>query len=359
MKKHVPEGVASKEEQLVSLLQSLLGHECFGRLRGKWGRSVREVIENLLDQADSPNDFCDLWDQFTADVRVVGNMLAKYRRDGWKFAEEEMLTALIYGGKHLLPGEKIPSQKTIPVTILMLDPERTLRMIHWVMGGGDMDMYYVMEKGEYKNPLVQKLFESFPSLKEYVGQFREVDAALIAALYRDVMEHFPEYRDMQGRRLKLDADPERLSSFTNVLMKVWDEMQHVSVDSFGFVVFGKQDEVLRRFSRDKQKRIATWQLHLPRSLLTEAKKKQVSFADQFAQQSADRFPRLHLDIGFFPEAEHARWTELYPNMTSRGVAYGLGVMAAVGGMRKTQLTETAFPVTNPKKPEELRFWLEG
>lgn len=359
MKKHVPEGVASKEVQLDTLLQSLLGHQGFSRLRGKCGRSVSEVIENLLEKADSPNDFCNLWDQFAADVRVLGNMLAKYRRDGWAVAEKEMFAALTYyGGKHLLPGEKIPAQKTVPVTVVMLDPERTLRMIHWIVAGDNMDMYYVMKKGEYKNPLVQKLFESFPSLKEYMGQFREVDAALIAALYRDVMEHFPEYREMQGRRLKIDADPERLSSFTNVFMHVWDEMQHVSVDSFGFVVFGKQNEVLRRFSREQQKRIGTWQLHLPRALLTDSKKAQVSFADQFAQQSAShRFSRL--EIGFFPEAEHARWTELYPNMTSRGIAYGLGAMAAVGGMRNTQLTETAFPVTNPKKPEELRFWLEG
>lgn len=358
MKKQVPEGVASKEEQVVALLQALEGHEIFARRRGNCGWGGLGLVDHLIDKADSPTHFCELWDQLTADLRVLGNMLAKYRRDGWAFAEDELSAALARGNEHLLPGETAPIQETTPVTVVMLDPARTLTMTQWVLGGGEYDMYYAINKGEYKTPLVQKLFESFPGLAEKSKSMRDVDSALLVMLYNHVFEHFPKYRQMKGRRLKIGSaeGDNNLSSYANVIMHVWGDSQRVGVYSFGFLVFAEQDKVLRRFSRKQQEQIGTWQLHLPCTLIEKVQQAQVSFKDQW-WDGHDPVPRVSL--GFFPEAEHAHWQKLFPAMTSRGVAHGFGVIAAMGGMRRTQLNEEVFPTITLKKPEELRFWLES
>lgn len=71
MKKQVPEGVASKEIQIEALLQSLTGHEIFGRRRGECGWGGLGLVQDLLDKADSPDHFCRLWDELTSDLRVA------------------------------------------------------------------------------------------------------------------------------------------------------------------------------------------------------------------------------------------------------------------------------------------------
>jgi hypothetical protein len=357
MKKHVPEGVVSKEQQFDALLQVLAGNHVFGRTRGQSHLPVGRVLEQMLDQADSPRDFCAMWDQFTGDLRVLGNMLAKHRREGWTFAEEELLAAL-WHENHVLPGETVPIHETTPITIFMLDPERMLTMIKWRLTGQDDELHAMTEKKECKNPLLQKLFDGFPSFEGYLRSMREESLALIAAVYRDVIERFPHYRKMSGRRLRIDRgeNEDRLQPYANVLMKLFGAMENVAEYSYGFLVFGEQDDVLRPFSRKQQKQVATWQLHVPSILIEKARAKQEAFSKEW--RHGDRMPLSRLQFGFFPEREYAHWVRMYPSLVSSGVSHGLGVIMATGLMRQTQLTKENFPITSRERSEELRFWME-
>src|SRR3989338_4394324 len=92
--KQVPEEnkstVPSTEEQLRWLLNHLTGHGAFDRQRGRVGYP----FEWKVKEAGSPEQFCQTWDQISADLRVLGNLLAKFNRDGWKYAGRELIKAL-------------------------------------------------------------------------------------------------------------------------------------------------------------------------------------------------------------------------------------------------------------------------
>ncbi len=192
--------VPGRDEQLQRLLERLTGHEAFGRLRGTFDPSVDQMerLTRLIAEAGSPTAFCAAWDQYTADVRVVGNILAQLRRDGWNAAADELESALKWSG-YTLSGETVPLNKMAPLTALIIDFPRTHAMLTWMRAGHwiDLDSFLNGEKGD---SLAERLFNQFPSLRTHTterrrrGDYEGWD--LLAAYRDDVLSPF--LRDVFG-----------------------------------------------------------------------------------------------------------------------------------------------------------------
>lgn len=301
MKKHVPDVPVSREVQLSDLRACLLGHQAIGRLRNNGCCGFVGVFEELLDSAESPSDFLRQLDNMFGDLRIAGNKLAQLRRDGLGDAEGELVKALS-DRRYLVEGETADQRDTVPVTVLMLDPARTLAMIDWIIDGHWMDLNGVLD-GKDCGRLAKALFDSFPSLREFTAERRQQGhyegCDLLSALRTDVTCRFPLPSEWIGLRIKHGTYNDHL--------EVYD------CRSFAFVIQAEQSEVLSQFPRELQEQLATWQLHLPKSMTMGDKD--------------EGFSCRHLDFGFCKESDYPEWKRLFPSLTSAGVNAGLGLVA--------------------------------
>lgn len=309
MSKHVPEGVPSAEEQVAHLMNKLAGNKAFATCRGT---VTSNAILDLVANSNSPTECCNRWDAFSGNLRVVLNQLAKYQRDGWEYAHKE-LTMYLKVRQHLLPGETIPVEQTTPFVVIMLDPKRTLALLHWLLevnwielndwlrrkdGHGDAETICV-------SPITNHLFAQFPTLEENTrerrlqGDYEGWD--LTKSHLESVLSQFPEIN--KSNFLPLSLSPGQ----HNDHVEIW---RH----PFCFVTEGHQRDILKSFSREKQGKIATWQLNIPTMLLSSR-----SIHEPRSQQ-------FQGEIGFHVEAEHSKWKSKSPSLVSKGISAGLGCM---------------------------------
>ncbi|MDD5726877.1 MAG: hypothetical protein PHC53_05795 [Patescibacteria group bacterium] len=310
--KQVPENqevtkdvVPTREEQLASLREKLAGHQAFGRLRGKLGDSTIYLLGKMIESAESPTSFCRDWDQFAADARVMGNMLAQFRRDGWSAAARALYGAL--KTDTLIEGETVPLHKTVPITILVLDPERTFSMLRWIRAGyyADLSAYHHRRDHVVQPELVSDLFEKFPSLRKHCDyfstKFEFYHGDALACAYRD------DVRSGYADSLKPFQD-----KVTRLIM-VWESYRNDQLDvvniTFGYIFRAEQSEVLSFFSREEQASLATWQCRLPKVL-------------------EERLNRVN--VGLHPEAAHDDMVRTQPTLSSAGCSHGFGVRVFPG-----------------------------
>ncbi|MFZ5365147.1 MAG: hypothetical protein ACOZBH_03040 [Patescibacteria group bacterium] len=312
--KQVPE-----EQQFEFLRQKLLGNEAFGRVRGTLGLIPDDelgILGTALAASESPTNFCQRWDQVSSDLRVFGNMLACFNRDGWEAASRE-LTRTLLDKTYRLPGETVPLHETEPVTVVVFDFSRTLTMIRWIRCAhwGDLNDYIreinddresVAVKGDWferniPRQLTIQLYESFPDLFRYIREGSgEYD-------YLDLVQSYRNHA--LG-----DIDTSQLSKIGYFLRLAWQTYNvrfAIAGLCLGYFCRTDQAEVLSRFSRQQQNRIATWTVRLPRVLLEEQK---IS----------------SLWIGFHPEQVHEDWKNVSNVYASLGCSNGYGVVVMNG-----------------------------
>lgn len=302
--------VPDRDGQLALLRERLAGNEAFGRLRGTMrDAKTLATVDQLIAEASSPTDFREKWAQYSADVAIIGDILAQLERDGMEDAFKELRLALQYPG-YLIAGEEreIPLHERMPVTILVANFPATLDMIRWIRGGHWMDLDDYLdgiatdpENARYQ--LVQKLFSTFGSLKRYTGMRRNQSAYegwdLIAAYIDDVLgplqESFPLLSD-GFRPCKL-------------LPKSYNDRLEIHQGArFAFICKeGHQADILARFTREQQNNISTWQCSVPRVMM-----------------SAENWHKS-LCIGFHPETDHAKWANRPGFSASAGCKDGYGV----------------------------------
>jgi hypothetical protein len=310
--KQVPENqevtkdvVPTHEEQLASLREKLAGHQAFGRLRGKLGDSTIYLLGKMIGSTESPTSFCRDWDQFAADARVMGNMLAQFRRDGWMTAAKALYDAL--KTDTLIEGETVPLHKTVPITILILDPERTFSMLRWIRAGcyEDLSAYHYRRDQVMRPEIVSDLFEKFPSLRKHCDYFRTkfefYHGDALASAYHD------DVRSGYAKTLKPLQD-----KITRLIM-VWESYRNDRLDvvniAFGYMFRAEQSEVLANFSREEQTHLATWQCRIPKAL-------------------EKRFNRIN--VGLHPEAAHGDMVRTQPTLSSTGCSHGFGARVFPG-----------------------------
>lgn len=305
--KQVPEGntTVTADQQLAILREKLMGNQAFAVCRGKFDHQVSRLNTELLDSTDSPTSFLIQWDDFFGKARVMSNLLAQFKRDGLTVAQNELEKALKNKG-YILPGETVSIEETQPMTVLMLDPERTILMLKWIIEGHwiDLDHYLEWRDGKMKDrgffqnephERVKKLFEMFPTLEKH-SRVRKAR------------------RDYEGQDLRSAYDDTVLKSFSKEVQNVLKEADgrclkygqfndHIEMERhpFVYVFMAEQSEVLRIFSREEQARIATWQLDVPKLVGNNC------------------------HIGVHPEGLHEEEQINHPALTSKGCSNFLGV----------------------------------
>jgi hypothetical protein len=294
MKTTVPE-----EKQLELLLEKLAGNQAFATCRGKFG-NLLSIVE---DFGETPSAFCRRFDDFTGQARVMGNLLATLKRDGHDYAHDQLGNAL--KGNHVFPGEVLPVEQTRPVTLVMFDPIKTVAMVKWLTQAYWMSLnaYLDFLDGQGKTgfhnddfELTKNLFELFPALEGYSrkrrksGDYEGWDLA--KAFDESVTDRFEAPEGASKLRLLRGQWNDHVE---------WDHSGHST--ALGYMVEGDQASVLRKFSRETQKKIGTWQINLPKNQATCA----------------------GVCFGIHEESEHGISRKKHPAFTSKGTQSGLGV----------------------------------
>lgn len=301
MNTRMPEAV-SAETQLGHLREKLLGNKSFRACRGKLNRSVADIINEFIDQVDNPTQFCKTWDEMNAAMRVMGNLLAQYKRDGYDVAYNELLLAL--KSTHIITGETIPFDETLPVTIVMFDPVRTSLMIRWIIDEHwqELNGYlnWVDSNGKDCQPskLTEELFQNFPTLEAHCRERRRCGDYegwdLSKAYHESVLSKFLVPKGWTPLKIGFGQ---------------WNDHIEIADQTFAFVVIGKdQAEVLSLFSREEQKSIATWHVNAPSDVM---------------KTNSER--ARYYCVGFHEGTEHWHQSQKHPALTSKGVQAGWGV----------------------------------
>jgi len=263
--KQVPEGTkVSRKEQLNLLRSRLIGNQAFGSCRGKFGEQLGQLTADWIETSESPTSVLGKLDSFAGQARIMTNLLAQFRRDGMNVAYQELLKAL-NDSSYLLPGERLALEATRPITVLVLEPKKTFTFLrwllecHWSLLRGYLAWKDKSSGAIQPDELTMKLYEQFPNLEEL--------ARVHASNTIDGM--------FEGKELSVAysaiEDSFNPAALKKAMFKMgltygqWNNhIEEINGLSFIYVFDGQQSETLARFSRKDQKRIATWQINVPK-----------------------------------------------------------------------------------------------
>jgi hypothetical protein len=348
--KQVPEEIDNSRSsgiQIRDLIRKLEGNRNFGRYRGKLDGAAQWLGE-LAKSVDSPTDFRRLWEEVAPDLIILGGELAKLYRDGDHAAFEALVSAL--GNEdYLFPGEVIRVEKSVPLTLVMFDPEKTMVMLNWILRGyfvdawhyaykkhdhfkysareGLPDQSFVDKRNEFLSfrlELVDKLFATFPSLKKstdsrwyyassshWTPDDYNPGVDLVFAYGLDVLRKFGDnwpntgMEDFIGLRL-LPGQYDRIALGQTRHCVGGEEID--CSGNFLFLYQGDQAELLSRFTREQQKKIATWQFRVHPNTISQI----------------NNHPSDRLKVGLHMEAEHETWRYTNTSLASLGFSQGMG-----------------------------------
>jgi len=242
------------------------------------------------------------------------------------------------------------AKKTVPLTLVMFDPKRTMKMIYWIMKAAfhvslvefldgqmekwDLDYSQIFADGLFPSNLyriTKEMFEAFPSLEKAVQGYLQIEPSgaycgpdLVAAYTLDVLEQFTSLKDMNLFPIRLVPQ----QYYGNV---------YLAGGCFLFAAWSGRDAVMSRFSPELQSQIATWEFHLPKKMLKKVNKK---FWGGY--------------VGLHLEKEHQEWRRQYPSAVSSSVAAGLGAIYDV-----PYENYTVFNRSLRKKEEPFRLVFES
>ncbi|MDE2188563.1 MAG: hypothetical protein KGJ35_02430 [Patescibacteria group bacterium] len=303
--KQVPEGKkkVNTEKQIQILREKLAGNQAFATCRGQLGHRVTGIVGEIIGKNPSPTAVLGEWDDFFGKARVMTNLLAQFQRDGLDVAYKELYSAL-ESDRHLLPGETVPIKQTRPITVLMLEPERTVALLRWLLEDHWMSLRDYLDwkdgrdrseapygKVSKPNPLTKRLYEQFPTLEALARKHRDKyeGLELLEAFKEQVIGSFAGYDLSKGKTGQLSQHQ-------------WnDHVEYVPNIPFVYIFEMEQSEVLKIFSREDQKRVATWQFNLPKTI-------------------------PHTYVGLHPRSLQTRFEKSHPALMSRGMSNGLGGM---------------------------------
>lgn len=311
----VPEEVPSAEAQLDALRLKLAGNAAFGRLRGRLGRpTVQLMLEcgNGQSRVSAKQE----WAELASAMAVMQTLLAQYRRDGWGVAEHELSRALSVEG-YIITGETVPFEETEPYTIFMVDPDLTFDMIQLLQGWAHVDTY----RDEDQPRFWQRLRDE-GKIRDLYPYARGIIKGLTFPTTSSEDNGFGVWEDLIiafGRRLQIPTKPSGRETTDLIPCNIsnfrgcsdWRELtaenRLISNCACGFGKPCEQSRLLAAFGREDQRRIASWQFHLPKVM---------------GFQRADR----PYTVVFYHPSEQPRWEKERPQFASRGVSHGRGAI---------------------------------
>ena len=309
--------VTSPVDQIKWLIHRIAGNQSFGKCRGEFG--VLDVFSML--SLSNPTQTLKALDEAVAPVKVMLQLLARLKRDGWTYAYNELFAALIHRD-HIFTGEEVPIEAREDGTLVFVDLEDTLLLLRWLYTTDyclDIIPYVrgqSSDRGLYGS-LTEQTFERFPSIRDELVErvkhtlgFRDTAMFVNPPAYLfgqekldsawDVLEKF--YRpDKKQQRLPLIAD--RVNTDGH-----WSNRGCVAI----FITGVSQKEVISSFPRSEQDRVSTWQFRFPKV-----------HADGLSWGSIGGPSML---IGLHLESEHKDWGDIHPSYVSHGVTHGLGAI---------------------------------
>lgn len=180
MSKQVPEA-SGQDADIAYLRDRLAGNQSFGRLRGTMHEELLSRMGRMARESASPTAFKDAFGEYMSDAQVMGVLLAQLERDGRTEAATLLTYILEHGG--ILPNEEFPIEQMEDITFVMLDPERTIPMLLFILEGQFevLDTYarmcerkswegVGMETHPFTHAEIEELFLRFPSLKQLVRE---------------------------------------------------------------------------------------------------------------------------------------------------------------------------------------------
>lgn len=311
MNANVPE-VQGTGDELEALVMKLAGNEAFAACRGKLDTHISYVIDDLIDGTENSAQFCARFDEYFGRVRVMGNLLAKLRRDKKSLAYDELRRALSIR-EFVLTHEEVPLSKTTPAVILMLEPAKTFPLIKWMDEASMFETRLFAGISLSRSPwsagiaevsqLTRDLFKVLPGLLAYTRKIKEAggdNGQELREAYQETLKGLP--RSFDGAMPLMTTSTMRLLNTAET-----GGCGSTFIFPLAYLFLGKtQNEVLGLFSREEQDRVTTWQLHIPTLPLR--------YNQMFDNAS----------IWFHPEEEHARWSRDLKSFVSKGVSRGYG-----------------------------------
>lgn len=325
----VPGEVPSHEAQLKSLRDTLAGNKAFSRVRGLLGKSTVDLMRecgNGTSRVSAKND----WAELASALAVMQTLLARYHRDSWAVAEDELVKAL-RNPRYRVTGETIPLEKTGPYTLVVINPEETFTLLKWMQefdNENSANMHAaigsVVYEGELFDPVRKRMVERARECREHVKvggmhallsifseRLHKVPCTAVtsagASFYPVSLTHFlpPDQR----RVYYDDQLHERQGSTDWARAKVATITRPVPKATFALGFPEEQSTILSAFSREVQcALVGSWQFRYPRA--------------------THNLGGAHkgFSVGFHPEAEHARWKNERPQFASLGISQGWGAI---------------------------------
>ena len=357
----------SSEEQLRELRKYLATSEPFRICRGKLG-GTDWFFGDVLDDKTlivpgqtfaSPTAVEAEFNRRHGQARVLLTHLAKLRRDGHMVAYNELLAALS-SDRFVITGEEWPLDKRKIGTLVMFEPERTIKLMRWLkllhpkiierhLGYSTSSGEQVFEKfGLIDRPelrwLTDEILSEWPTIREGFkkyglnntdGHWIEFRKYLPKSLLPEEFNSLEWFRE-DGKWSELSFDDYlcawlRPVSPSSDSGEIGEHLQNWSCAAF--FPGKKQDEVLSMFQRDKRDRIATWQL---------------SFPAHVSSVQANDYP---CSFGLFPERELGRFKGLWPAYTSGSKQGGMGAVV-IDSRRSVPMTDPLFQVEVCRQAED-------
>lgn len=287
MTKQLPGGQGLREnEQYEKLLERLAGNQALKRFltRRKEKVGIKIPIINptrILAETANPSLFQKRWEQETADAKALLTIASQLQRDGDQLAAEALIRTLETDSP--LPGEKEPITSMQTLTFVMPEAEKSLLLLRFLM-------YQYWDKWSPKHaPDVYAAFKTLTLAYCWHERFeRRVKAELYDAAPGALMDVLKKYwherwENSEGPDWSIAAEiikfalleiQEPYQKKLNALTPVGNPaLGYYSIDLMSFGQFADVNflfatdepikDVLKKFSRQEQEKMAFWTIQIP------------------------------------------------------------------------------------------------
>lgn len=344
-------------EQRKLLAEKLKGREFFERRReGKMPQKAFDLLYEFVTQlTTTPADFERDFNKLTRDLFHLGRLWSQLRRDGHTVAAQHLSEAIALS-QFTLHGERFA--ETVPVTMLMLEPEKTTLMIRFLLllernelhffntwhrvrpwKGGDEQ--FKTEFFEVRDALLQ----AFPSLQTLGERYEEEFPTTVTgcgrpflhAYRQDVASHYSAVWQMDENwstgvkgAIRLLHVHQIEEPFMTMRVRQWLSpgggpqgffaREHKIPEGsqgckpFAYMLLCPEAEVRQRFTTEQHQSIATWEFAMPEHLL------------HASARSKGFYRHCDLPVGLHPMKDHDSWRECHPALVSRTTSHGYGAM---------------------------------
>lgn len=315
----------SPAEEIKQLMAVLAGNPAFAECRGNLDIPIDEILEN----SNNPTQALAKFDRAVAARRSVVHRLAKFKRDGLKYAYDEYWSALT-NRDFLFTGETVLIQETMDGYLLIVDLDLTLMFLRWLYSTHyekDIVPYLKVESPDPSRAMYGRLtkdvFRRFPKIEEELRVRMGQPLHLHSYFHTPIKFFFDEVVKPFWDKVDRKYIPE-CPSCSWKWIDVNDRSQGEQWQRGGAVAIFVTEigikELLSCFLREEQKRLTIWRFKVPK----------VERCNLAFNEWSRRSPQMR--IGLHPAPQHPMWAGYHPSYVSKNVTRGLGAVLLTNDM---------------------------